>query len=76
MSENTALRKATEERDAFLSKHPHLREQQDAIDAILDRCREEDRYQVVLMMLVEQMSKQLQVLNAVKKGLERGQYSM
>ena len=76
MSENTALRKAIEDRDAFLQKHPHLQKQQDNIDAILDRCREEDRYQVVLMMLVEQMSKQLQVLNAVKKGLERGQYSM
>lgn len=76
MSKNTELTKAMEKRDAFLREHPHLQKQQDDIDALLDKCRPEDRFQVITMLLTEQMQKQLALLNAVKKGLENGQITV
>lgn len=47
------LQKAIKARDDFLKEHPHLIPVQQEIDEILDKCREEDRLSVVMMLMMK-----------------------
>ena len=49
------LEKATKARDDFLEANPHLKERQDELDKILDKCRDEDRLAVVNMFMMQSM---------------------
>ena len=50
-----ALQEAINKRDDFLAKHPHLKEKQNELDEILDKCVEGDRLAVVNMMMMQSM---------------------
>jgi len=67
------LQQAIAKREQYLKERPHLIEKQREIDNILDKCTDEDRYEVVMLLLCEQMKKQVDVLNAISKGLSDGQ---
>lgn len=48
-----SLKEATKARDDFLKEHPHLIPIQQEIDDILNKCREEDRLSVVMMLMMK-----------------------
>lgn len=66
------LTKLIQQRDEFLEERPHLKEFQRKIDDVMDKCRPEDRYEAVMMMLAESMGKQLRIVKAVERGLSNG----
>lgn len=65
----TPLEKAIAERDKFLEDHPNMKEYQKEIDETLDKCREEDRFAVIAMMLsgklVELQNETINILTKV-----------
>jgi len=67
------LQEAITKRDQFLKERPHLIDRQREIDNILDKCTDEDRYEVIMILLCEQMRKQLIVLNSIREGLTNEQ---
>lgn len=50
-----SIQKAVEARDAFLEKHPHLKQYQQEIDSILDKCKPEDRFTVISLLMSGKM---------------------
>jgi hypothetical protein len=60
------LQEAITARDKFLAEHPHLVATQKKIDEILDKCRPEDRFDVIMMLLAENLQKQAEALNILQ----------
>ena len=50
-----SIQKAIEARDEFLRKHPHLKQYQEEIDSILDKCKPEDRFTVISLLMSGKM---------------------
>jgi len=50
-----SLQQAIKQRNDFLEQHPHLKEKQEEIDSVLDKCRECDRLAVVNMLMMKSM---------------------
>lgn len=63
------LQEAIAKRDKYLEDHPHLKEKQQEIDVILDKCTDGDRYEVIMTLLLEQMERQAAAINLLKEGL-------
>lgn len=57
MTTNIDLENAIQLRDEYLKRHPHLQEFQNEIDNTLDKCRDQDRVQVITLMLGTSMQK-------------------
>jgi len=66
------LNKAIEERDKFLEANSHLRIHQKKIDDILNKCKEEDRLDVIQMMMYESLSNLVMALNKLKEKFNNG----
>ena len=67
------LQEAITKRDNYIKERPHLIDRQREIDNILDKCTDGDRYEVIMILLCEQMKKQVDVLNSIAKGLSNEQ---
>jgi len=67
------LQEAITKRDNYIKERPHLIDKQREIDNILDKCTDGDRYEVIMILLCEQMRKQLIVLNSIREGLTNEQ---
>ena len=50
-----SLQKAIEARNAFLEERPHLKQYQQEIDSILDKCKPEDRFTVISLLMSGKM---------------------
>jgi hypothetical protein len=51
----TTLQEAIKVGDEYLSKHPNMVKFQQQIDETLDKCRDEDRFAVIALMLSGKM---------------------
>lgn len=60
------IKDAIEKRDEYIKKHPHLQEFQDQIDDALDKCAEEDRAEVLMILLAGKMSELRDRMNELK----------
>ena len=58
-----SLQKAIEVRDAFLEERPHMKEYQKQIDEILDKCKPEDRFAVISLLMSGKMMELQQHMN-------------
>lgn len=49
--ETDMYREAVKKRDDFLKTNPHLIEKQQVIDELLNKCKDEDRFPTIILML-------------------------
>ncbi len=63
------LKKAIQKRNEFLEKHPHMREFQDEIDGVLNKCgNQEDRLaasQILLSVKLKEFSGRLEKIQCI-----------
>jgi hypothetical protein len=73
---NDILKKAIQERDEFLEKHPHMKEFQAEIDGILEKCSsQEDRLatsQILLSVKLKEFSEQLDKIQYIADKISGG----
>ena len=73
------IKKAIEQRDKFLEKHPHMKEYQQEIENVLNKCNSKDKIEVLSIMLgsklnefAEQLYKIQNINERFTKGSEYG----
>ena len=61
------IKKAIEQRDKFLGKHPHMKEYQKEIDNVLNKCVPKYRLEVLSIMLGCKLNEFADQLYKIKK---------